>query len=94
MVITFWEGEIVDTKNYTSFTEKWEAIQVEVDGGKSLDLSNYPYIFLMEGAILCECWHRLWFDYSQLLLCVSHVVMAPSTASIMILIAARSRSLS
>ncbi|PRQ43201.1 putative vacuolar import/degradation protein Vid24 [Rosa chinensis] len=24
-VVTFWEGEIVDTKNYTFFTEKWEA---------------------------------------------------------------------
>ncbi|KAM5560190.1 hypothetical protein ABKV19_021384, partial [Rosa sericea] len=65
MVVTFWEGEIVDTKNYTFFTEKWEATrdddtrhwtkfpsfsallsQVEVDGGKSLDLSNYPYIFM------------------------------------------------
>ncbi|KAM5560185.1 hypothetical protein ABKV19_021379 [Rosa sericea] len=64
-VVTFWEGEIVDTKNYTFFTEKWEATQdvdirhwtkfpsfsallsqVEVDGGKSLDLSNYPYIFM------------------------------------------------
>ncbi|KAI9153438.1 hypothetical protein LWI28_011428 [Acer negundo] len=64
-VVTFWEGEIVDTKNYTFFTDKWEATseddirhwtkfpsfspllnQVEVDGGKSLDLSNYPYIFM------------------------------------------------
>ncbi|XP_021825487.1 glucose-induced degradation protein 4 homolog isoform X2 [Prunus avium] len=24
-VVTFWEGEIVDTKNYTFFTGKWEA---------------------------------------------------------------------
>ncbi|XP_052175336.1 uncharacterized protein LOC127790092 [Diospyros lotus] len=58
-------GEIVDTKNYTFFTGKWEATsegdirhwtkfpsfspllsQVEVDGGRSLDLSNYPYIFM------------------------------------------------
>ncbi|OIW04925.1 hypothetical protein TanjilG_15670 [Lupinus angustifolius] len=64
-VVTFWEGEIVDTKNYTFFTGKWEATQeddirhwtkfpsfspllaqVEVDGGKTLDLSNYPYIFM------------------------------------------------
>ncbi|XP_021657471.1 uncharacterized protein LOC110647786 isoform X2 [Hevea brasiliensis] len=64
-VVTFWEGEIVDGKNYTFFTGKWEAsaeddirhwtkfpsfspflCQVEVDGGKSLDLSNYPCIFL------------------------------------------------
>ncbi|KAL2320037.1 hypothetical protein Fmac_029006 [Flemingia macrophylla] len=64
-VVTFWEGEIVDTKNYTFFTGKWEATkeddirhwskfpsfspllgQVEADGGKSLDLSNYPYIFM------------------------------------------------
>ncbi|XP_021744035.1 glucose-induced degradation protein 4 homolog [Chenopodium quinoa] len=64
-VVTFWEGEIVDTKNYTFFTGKWEATpeddirhwtkfqsfapllsQVEVDGGKSLDLSNYPFIFM------------------------------------------------
>ncbi|KAH1265666.1 Glucose-induced degradation protein 4 [Glycine max] len=64
-VVTFWEGEIVDTKNYTFFTGKWEASpeddirhwskfpsfspllgQVEADGGKSLDLSNYPYIFM------------------------------------------------
>lgn len=64
-VVTFWEGEIVDTKNYTFFTGKWEAApeddirhwtkfqsfgpllsQVEVDGGKSVDLSNYPYIFM------------------------------------------------
>ncbi|KAL8140654.1 hypothetical protein V2J09_006675 [Rumex salicifolius] len=64
-VVTFWEGEIVDTKNHTFFTGKWEASpeddirhwtkfssfsplssQVEVDGGKSLDLSNYPYIFM------------------------------------------------
>ncbi|KAG2690616.1 hypothetical protein I3843_09G191700 [Carya illinoinensis] len=64
-VVTFWEGEIVDTKNYTFFTGKWEAkpdddirhwtkfpsfsplaSQVAVDGGKSLDLSNHPYIFM------------------------------------------------
>ncbi|PWA87762.1 vacuolar import/degradation protein Vid24 [Artemisia annua] len=65
VVVTFWEGEIVDTKNYTFFTNKWKATsevdiehwskfpsfsplltQVEVDGGKSLDLSNYQYIFM------------------------------------------------
>ncbi|OEL19185.1 hypothetical protein BAE44_0019797, partial [Dichanthelium oligosanthes] len=64
-VVTFWEGEIVDAKNYTFFTGKWEASpeddirhwskfpsftpllsQVETDGGKSLDLSNYPHIFM------------------------------------------------
>ncbi|KAL8526884.1 hypothetical protein ACS0TY_015941 [Phlomoides rotata] len=64
-VVTFWEGEIVDTKNYTFFTGKWGATQeddikhwtefpsfppllsqVEADGGKSLDLSSYPYIFM------------------------------------------------
>ncbi|KAA8518930.1 hypothetical protein F0562_016296 [Nyssa sinensis] len=64
-VVTFWEGEIVDTKNHTFFTGKWEATseddirhwtkfpsfspllsQVDVDGGRSLDLSNYPYIFM------------------------------------------------
>ncbi|KAJ0028700.1 hypothetical protein Pint_35384 [Pistacia integerrima] len=64
-VVTFWEGEIVDTKNYTFYTGKWEAApeddirhwtkfqsfspllnQVEVDGGKSLDLSNYHHIFM------------------------------------------------
>lgn len=27
-VVTFWEGEIVDTKNYTFFTGKWEAAYV------------------------------------------------------------------
>ncbi|CAI9098284.1 OLC1v1034908C2 [Oldenlandia corymbosa var. corymbosa] len=65
-VITFWEGEIVDSKNYTFFTSKWGATseddkkhwtkfpsfspllsQVEIDGGKSLDLSSYPYIFMV-----------------------------------------------
>ncbi|PWZ12312.1 Glucose-induced degradation protein 4 [Zea mays] len=64
-VVTFWEGEIVDAKNYTFFTGKWEASpdddirhwskfpsftpllgQIETDGGKSLDFSNYPYIFM------------------------------------------------
>ncbi|CAI0471865.1 unnamed protein product [Linum tenue] len=64
-VVTFWEGEIVDIKNYTFFTGKWEAMpdddikhwtkfpsfapfqsQVQADGGKSLDLSNYPFIFM------------------------------------------------
>ncbi|KAL5226833.1 hypothetical protein ABZP36_015098 [Zizania latifolia] len=64
-VVTFWEGEIVDAKNYTFFTGKWEASpeddirhwskfpsftpllsQIETDGGKSLDLSNYAYIFM------------------------------------------------
>ncbi|KAF3333649.1 Glucose-induced degradation protein 4 [Carex littledalei] len=64
-VVTFWEGEIVDAKNHTFFTGKWEATpeddirhwskfpsftpllsQIEEDGGKSLDLSNYPYIFM------------------------------------------------
>ncbi|CAN7019976.1 unnamed protein product [Brassica oleracea var. botrytis] len=64
-VITFWEGEIVDGKNYTFYTGKWEATreddmrhwskfpsfaplqgQVESDGGRQLDLSNYPYIFM------------------------------------------------
>ncbi|KAL3616158.1 hypothetical protein CASFOL_039993 [Castilleja foliolosa] len=28
--------------------------QVELDGGKTLDLSNYPNIFMVERAILCE----------------------------------------
>lgn len=27
-VVTFWEGEIVDGKNYTFFTGKWEASYV------------------------------------------------------------------
>ncbi|KAL3531796.1 hypothetical protein ACH5RR_005317 [Cinchona calisaya] len=64
LVVTFWEGEIVDTKN-TFFTNKWGATseddikhwtkflsfipllsQVEIDGGISLELSNYPYIFM------------------------------------------------
>ncbi|MQL79261.1 hypothetical protein Taro_011690 [Colocasia esculenta] len=64
-VVTFWEGEIIDSKNYTFYTGKWEATpdddvkhwsqfssfspllsQVKADGGKSLDLSNYPYIFM------------------------------------------------
>uniref|UniRef100_A0A7N0V3J1 Glucose-induced degradation protein 4 homolog n=1 Tax=Kalanchoe fedtschenkoi TaxID=63787 RepID=A0A7N0V3J1_KALFE len=64
-VITFWEGEIVDTKNFTFYTGKWEAApeddirhwsrftsfsqfksQVEIDGGKSLDLSSSPYIYM------------------------------------------------
>lgn len=27
-VVTFWEGEIVDMKNYTFFTGKWEATYV------------------------------------------------------------------
>ncbi|CAK9178831.1 unnamed protein product, partial [Ilex paraguariensis] len=64
-VVTFWEGEIVDTKNHTFFTGKWEAkpeddirhwtkfpsfspllSKVEVDGGRYLDLSNYPCIFM------------------------------------------------
>ncbi|KAM0844243.1 hypothetical protein ACQ4PT_057197 [Festuca glaucescens] len=64
-VVTFWEGEIVDAKNYTFFTGKWEASaeddvrhwskfesftpllsQIETDGGKSMDLSNYPHIFM------------------------------------------------
>ncbi|CAK9149269.1 unnamed protein product, partial [Ilex paraguariensis] len=65
-VVTFWEGEIVDTKNHTFFTGKWEAkpeddirhwtkfpsfspllSKVEVDGGRYLDLSNYPCIFMV-----------------------------------------------
>ncbi|WVZ72229.1 hypothetical protein U9M48_020724 [Paspalum notatum var. saurae] len=64
-VVTFWEGEIVDAKNHTFFTGKWEASpeddirhwskfpsflpllgQVETDGGKLLDLSSYPFIFM------------------------------------------------
>ncbi|BAD61488.1 unknown protein [Oryza sativa Japonica Group] len=64
-VVTFWEGEIVDAKNYTFFTGKWEASpeddirhwskfpsftpllsQIETDGGKSVDFSNYAYIFM------------------------------------------------
>ncbi|KAJ6750197.1 hypothetical protein OIU85_000798 [Salix viminalis] len=88
-VVTFWEGEIVDGKNYTFYTGKWEALseddirhwtkfpsfqpfleQVKVDGGKSLDLINYPYIFMMERAILCQRWNRLWVDHSWFLLCL------------------------
>ncbi|KAK9168372.1 hypothetical protein Syun_000512 [Stephania yunnanensis] len=64
-LVTFWEGEIVDTKNYTFFTGKWEATieddirhwskfpsfspllnEVKDNGGRSLNLSNYPYIFM------------------------------------------------
>nr|POF18230.1 glucose-induced degradation protein 4 like [Quercus suber] len=116
-VVTFWEGEIVDTINYTFFTGKWEATyvpllihlfyhrrlfkqqpeddkrhwdkfpsfspfksQVEFDGGKNLDLSNYPYIFMR--------WKEQYFVN------VGTDLMAPSVASIMILIAAHFRSLS
>ncbi|KAK2419825.1 glucose-induced degradation protein [Trifolium repens] len=72
LVVTFWEGEIDDTKNYTFFTGKWEAApeddirrwtkfesfgpllgQVEMDGGMSADLSNYPYIFMEHLKPLC-----------------------------------------
>ncbi|XP_078436164.1 glucose-induced degradation-like protein [Wolffia australiana] len=64
-VVTFWEGEIIDGKNFTFYTGKWAATpeddvrhwakfpsfaplmnKVEADGGKSLDLSRYPYIFM------------------------------------------------
>uniref|UniRef100_A0A0C9QVG0 TSA: Wollemia nobilis Ref_Wollemi_Transcript_5910_1222 transcribed RNA sequence n=1 Tax=Wollemia nobilis TaxID=56998 RepID=A0A0C9QVG0_9CONI len=64
-VVTFWEGEIVDNRNYTFFTGKWEATpetdmrhwskfqcfeplhsKVQLDGGRSEDLCNYPYIFM------------------------------------------------
>ncbi|KAJ7535772.1 hypothetical protein O6H91_12G045300 [Diphasiastrum complanatum] len=64
-VVTFWEGEIVDNKNYTFFTGQWDATtetdvkhwskfpsflplkeEVQKDGGRSLDLANYPYIFM------------------------------------------------
>ncbi|KAG0450760.1 hypothetical protein HPP92_026561 [Vanilla planifolia] len=64
-VVTFWVGEIIDGKNYTFYTGKWEATpdddirhwckfpsfaplmsQVEADGGKSLDLSSYPFVFM------------------------------------------------
>lgn len=34
-VITFWEGEIVDTKNYTFFTGKWGATYVLSNDGYS-----------------------------------------------------------
>ncbi|PRQ43203.1 putative vacuolar import/degradation protein Vid24 [Rosa chinensis] len=87
-VVTFWEREIVDTKNYTFFTEKWEATQdddirhwtkfpsfsallsqVEV-GGKSLDLSNYPYIFMRWKEQYFVNVGTDWFDCSRLLPCV------------------------
>ncbi|CAM8980960.1 unnamed protein product [Rhodiola kirilowii] len=93
-VVTFWEGEIVDTKNFTFYTGKWEAsleddirhwsrfpsfssfgvrnqvsavilnkslillvsyllikvliyrVKWLLTGGKSLDLSNHPYIYM------------------------------------------------
>lgn len=64
-VVTFWEGEIVDNRNYTFFTGQWEASpetdvkhwsqfpafeplrdEVQKDGGRSLDLANYPCIFM------------------------------------------------
>ncbi|BBH06170.1 hypothetical protein Prudu_017740, partial [Prunus dulcis] len=32
LVVTFWEGEIVDTKNYTFFTGKWEATDGSING--------------------------------------------------------------
>nr|POF18231.1 hypothetical protein CFP56_12459 [Quercus suber] len=54
--------------------------QVEFDGGKNLDLSNYPYIFMR--------WKEQYFVN------VGTDLMAPSVASIMILIAAHFRSLS
>lgn len=63
-VVTFWEGEIIDNKNYTFYTGKWEASREDdirhwskfasfaefsvesSDGGKSLDMSSCPYIFM------------------------------------------------
>lgn len=64
-VVTFWEGEIVDNRNYTFYTGQWEASpetdvqhwsqfpsfeplrsEVQKDGGRVLDLANYPYIFM------------------------------------------------
>eukprot|EP00249_Psilotum_nudum_P007387 c20520_g1_i2 orf=184-777(+) len=64
-VVTFWEGEIVDNRNYTFFTGQWDATpetdvqhwskfpsfepirgEVQKDGGRSLDLVNYPFIFM------------------------------------------------
>lgn len=42
-VVTFWEGEIVDGKNYTFFTGKWEATYVFLlflEIGSYMDISN------------------------------------------------------
>lgn len=64
-VVTFWEGEIVDNRNYTFYTGQWDATRdtdvqhwsqfpsfeplradVQKDGGRSLDLANYPFFFM------------------------------------------------
>uniref|UniRef100_A0A0E0MR87 Glucose-induced degradation protein 4 homolog n=1 Tax=Oryza rufipogon TaxID=4529 RepID=A0A0E0MR87_ORYRU len=79
-VVTFWEGEIVDAKNYTFFTGKWEASpeddirhwskfpsftpllsQIETDGGKSVDLSNYAYIFMVLHHLTFHRWKEQYF---------------------------------
>ncbi|KAK6942988.1 LOW QUALITY PROTEIN: Vacuolar import/degradation protein Vid24 [Dillenia turbinata] len=97
-VVTFWEGKIVDTKNYTFYTGKWQATMPEddirhwtkfpsfspllvrlltsslcrIDGGKSLDLSSYHYIFMYFVNVGTDCG-------------LTVAVMAPLVDSIMIL---------
>ncbi|CAH9131741.1 unnamed protein product [Cuscuta epithymum] len=81
-VVTFWEGEIVDTKNYTFFTDKWGAA-AEDDIRHWTQFPSFSPLqsmvetdggksldLKMERTILCECWNRLWVDNSWVLLCL------------------------
>lgn len=68
-VVTFWEGEIVDTKNYTFFTGKWGA-SAEDDIKHWTKFPSFSRLLSqveadggksldlkVERAVLCECWN-------------------------------------
>jgi hypothetical protein len=50
-VVTFWEGEIVDAKNYTFFTGKWDASADDDIRHWSKFPSFTPFV-----VINCQCW--------------------------------------
>lgn len=54
-VVTFWEGEIVDTKNYTFYTGKWEASYVSFCRSLLFFLFNNGPFFIK--SMICNSLH-------------------------------------
>ncbi|KAF2288653.1 hypothetical protein GH714_009985 [Hevea brasiliensis] len=58
-VVTFWEGEIVDGKNYTFFTGKWEA-SAEDDIRHWTKFPSFPFLVGGQLIIVNNCNESIW----------------------------------
>jgi hypothetical protein len=57
-VVTFWEGEIVDNKNYTFYTGKWEATK-ETDVKHWSKFSSFEELRLGADEVSEQLWQLI-----------------------------------